>query len=129
MLTSTQTASQWDEPIAIIGMACRYPGGVCDEVDLWRLLRDGVDAIEEIPRDRWDADKFHTAHPALLDACFHALAVAELPRGVGSEQAYVPVAIERVIVHAPLPRSVTCEIRIDAASVVAEGLCRHARDP
>ncbi len=46
------------EPIAIIGQACRFPGA--DSVDeLWRLLRDGVDAITEVPRDRWDVDALH----------------------------------------------------------------------
>ncbi|MFK3985706.1 type I polyketide synthase [Micromonospora sp. NPDC050397] len=44
-----------DEPIAIIGMACRFPGGVRSPEDLWRLLHDGVDAIAGFPTDRgWD---------------------------------------------------------------------------
>ncbi|WP_217143049.1 type I polyketide synthase [Streptomyces sp. AC627_RSS907] len=44
-----------DEPIAIIGMACRFPGGVRSPEDLWRLLRDGGDAISGFPTDRgWD---------------------------------------------------------------------------
>ncbi|GEM38800.1 hypothetical protein NN4_33190 [Nocardia ninae NBRC 108245] len=51
------------EPIAIVGMACRFPGGVRTPDDLWRLVDDGVDAISEFPTDRgWEdlADLFDT---------------------------------------------------------------------
>jgi acyl transferase domain-containing protein/acyl carrier protein len=42
------------EPIAIVGLGCRIPGGASDPASLWRLLRDGTDAITETPEDRWD---------------------------------------------------------------------------
>ena len=47
------------EPIAIIGMGCRFPGGANDPAAYWGLLRDGVDAIRQVPADRWDADRFY----------------------------------------------------------------------
>ena len=50
---------QRDEPIAIVGMACRFPGGVNDLESYWRLLYDGVNAIGETPPDRWDVDAFY----------------------------------------------------------------------
>ena len=52
------------EPIAIVGMACRFPGGVSDPESYWRLLRDGVDAIREVPPDRWDVDRYYDPDPA-----------------------------------------------------------------
>ncbi|MFJ5925167.1 SDR family NAD(P)-dependent oxidoreductase [Kitasatospora sp. NPDC092948] len=55
-----------DDPIAIVGMACRFPGGVRTPDEFWQLLADGVDAITEFPTDRgWDPDLFHPdpTHP------------------------------------------------------------------
>ncbi len=52
------------EPIAIVGMGCRFPGGATDLTSYWRLLCDGVDAISEIPPDRWNADDFYDPDPA-----------------------------------------------------------------
>lgn len=46
------------EPVAIIGMACRFPGAN-NPAELWQLLRGGVDAVTEIPADRWNADRFY----------------------------------------------------------------------
>ncbi|MFI2652798.1 SDR family NAD(P)-dependent oxidoreductase, partial [Micromonospora fulviviridis] len=53
-----------DEPIAIVSMACRFPGGVSSPQELWRLLADGVDAVTPMPTDRgWDLDALFDSDP------------------------------------------------------------------
>ena len=51
------------EPIAIVGMACRFPGGATSPETFWRLLREGVDAITEVPPERWDVDAYYDPDP------------------------------------------------------------------
>ncbi|MFC8723112.1 beta-ketoacyl synthase N-terminal-like domain-containing protein, partial [Kitasatospora sp. NPDC057198] len=49
-----------DEPIAIVGMACRFPGGATGPEELWRMLADGVDGLSTFPTDRgWDLDALY----------------------------------------------------------------------
>ncbi|TDC72758.1 SDR family NAD(P)-dependent oxidoreductase [Micromonospora sp. KC606] len=63
------------EPIAVVGMACRYPGGVSSPEDLWRLTAAGADGIGPFPTDRgWDMDYWrdlivasHQQHGGFLD--------------------------------------------------------------
>ncbi len=51
-----------DEAIAVIGLGCRFPGADDPEA-FWQLLSEGVDAIREVPIDRWDADAYFSADP------------------------------------------------------------------
>lgn len=51
------------EPIAIIGMGCRFPGGADNPEAFWQILHDKIDAIAEVPRDRWDIDAFYNPDP------------------------------------------------------------------
>ena len=51
------------EPIAIIGMSCRFPGGADSPEAFWQLLNDGVDAIAEVPKDRWKIDDYYDPNP------------------------------------------------------------------
>ncbi|MDM9582028.1 type I polyketide synthase [Nostoc sp. GT001] len=47
------------EPIAVIGIGCRFPGGVNSPEELWLLCKNGGDAIAEVPSDRWDVDAYY----------------------------------------------------------------------
>jgi acyl transferase domain-containing protein/acyl carrier protein len=51
------------EPIAIVGMGCRFPGGVRTPEEFWRLLRDGIDGTRDVPAERWDKDAWYDADP------------------------------------------------------------------
>jgi len=52
-----------NEPIAIIGMGCRFPGGANTPEQFWQLLRDGIDAIGPMPPGRFDVDAFYDPTP------------------------------------------------------------------
>ncbi len=54
--------AQCKEPIAIIGMGCRFPGQASDPNKFWDLLCRGVDAIIDVPNDRWDIRRFYDSH-------------------------------------------------------------------
>ncbi|WTW58970.1 SDR family NAD(P)-dependent oxidoreductase (plasmid) [Streptomyces sp. NBC_00012] len=53
-----------DDPIAIVGMGCRFPGGAQSPEELWRLLESGTDTISPLPADRgWDIDRLYSEDP------------------------------------------------------------------
>lgn len=51
------------EPIAVTGIGCRFPGGICDPASFWDVLRAGRNVITETPPGRWDLDSFYHPNP------------------------------------------------------------------
>ncbi|MEM9482535.1 MAG: beta-ketoacyl synthase N-terminal-like domain-containing protein, partial [Cyanobacteria bacterium P01_F01_bin.116] len=53
-----------NEPIAVIGMGCRFPGDVTDPESYWRLLSSGQDPITEVPPERWNLEAYYNSDPS-----------------------------------------------------------------
>jgi acyl transferase domain-containing protein/NADPH:quinone reductase-like Zn-dependent oxidoreductase len=108
------------EPIAIVGMGCRFPGGADSPERYWQLLRDGVDAVGDVPRDRFDVDTLYDPDPAApgkmcvtaggflhdvdgFDAPFFGILRREAERMDPQHRLFLEVAIE-ALDDAGLPR-------------------------
>src|SRR6516164_3191020 len=50
-------------PVAIVGCSCRFPGAPTGDDAYWRLLAEGRDAIDEVPRTRWDVSRYYDPDP------------------------------------------------------------------
>ena len=53
------------EPIAVVGMGCRWPGGCNTPEEFWQMLSNGTDALTEVPADRWSLDEYFDSDPSV----------------------------------------------------------------
>jgi len=63
LLDAVSAQNTVPDPIAIIGIGCRFPDGASNPDAFWSLLSRGVDAIVEVPSDRWDPRRFYDPDP------------------------------------------------------------------
>ena len=58
-LAARDDSGEAREPIAVVGMGCRYPGNVRTPDEFWELLHSGRDVLRDIPDDRWDVEAYY----------------------------------------------------------------------
>ncbi|MCL9683049.1 type I polyketide synthase [Legionella maioricensis] len=63
LVQSQESKKQQMEPIAIIGMSCRFPGGINTPEQLWSFLQEGKEGIRQVPADRWNAELYYDPVP------------------------------------------------------------------
>ena len=110
------------EPLAIIGIGCRVPGGVTDAEDYWELLENGRHAVRKVPAERWDSDKYFDPDPKApgkiytcwggfidgidqFDAPFFGIAAAEARRMSPPQRLFLEVSWEALEAAGISPKS------------------------
>jgi acyl transferase domain-containing protein/acyl carrier protein len=103
-----EAAKQTNEPVAIVGMGCRYPGAQGLE-EFWRVLCEGIDTVTEVPAQRWCAESFSMSgkggflgNVEEFDAAFFGISPREAPHVDPRQRVALEVAWE-ALEHAGIP--------------------------
>ncbi|MCP5049538.1 MAG: acyltransferase domain-containing protein, partial [bacterium] len=133
---SRVTMDSTREPIAIIGMSCRFPGGANDPDAFWEILKNGRDTVTEIPKERWDGDacyseeqepgKSITKHGSFItgvdltafDAAFFKISPKEAESMAPDHRLLLEVSVE-ALENAAIPLSATRDKKVG----VFVGIC------
>ncbi len=132
---STYSPTSGCEPIALIGIGCRFPGNVQSPQAFWELLLHGTDAVTEVPEGRWDLRRYyhpdpdrpgtmHTRHGAFLeridgfDASFFGIAPLEASRMDPQQRLLLEVSWEALEDAGAVPQALT-----GSATGVFVGIC------
>ncbi|MCP2330604.1 type I polyketide synthase [Actinoalloteichus caeruleus] len=129
------TRTRDDEPIAIIGMGCHLPGGVLSPEDLWRLVSDGVDAIDEVPAERgWGVEGLNggfLAAPGDFDPAFFGISPREATATDPQQRLLLQLsweAIERAGIDPATLRGSRTGVFAGASGLDYAGLLQQAAD-
>jgi acyl transferase domain-containing protein len=140
---------QRGEPIAIVGMGCRFPGDGDGPEAFWRELIDGVDAVGEVPADRWDAAALYDPDPTaagksytragaflrdvdMFDAAFFSISPREATAMDPQQRVLLEVAWEALEDAGHVPHRLekrNCGVFVGACHADYARLRLHAGDP
>ncbi len=113
-LTPAANASR--EPLAVIGIGCRLPGGIDSPSSFWEALLNGIDAICDVPADRWNHSRFHDTNPEKSGVIRNAKGgfIEGVDQFDGEFFGYFPAAAQRIDPQQRLLLEVTHEAMEDA---------------
>jgi acyl transferase domain-containing protein len=113
---SKQLQPVYREPLAVIGIGCRLPGGIDCPASFWNALLKGVNAIGEVPDDRWNHSRFHDTNSEKWGAIRNAKGgfIDGIDRFDGEFFGYFPAAAQRIDPQQRLLLEVTHEAMEDA---------------
>ena len=114
------------EPIAIVSLGCRFPGGAIDAQSFWQMLHEGADAIGKVPGDRWDRDAYFDENRELCGTMY-TQAGGFLDRVDGFDAHFFGISPREALSMDPQQR-LLLEVSYEALENAPLGLSRSAAE-